>query len=306
MIKKGLGKGLGALIPKGSVFTGGRTIVNISIGQVVPNPRQPRSIFNESSLKELSESIKNSGVAQPILVRMRKDGYELVAGERRLRAAKMAGLVAIPAIVKDFSDEESMQLALIENLQREDLNPMDEAEAYGRLVSEFNMSQADIAKTVSKDRSTVANMLRLIELPKEVQKSLAKEEISTGHARALLSITDKEKQMSLFKEIVKNRLSVRDLEVLVYGGTKHTTTHKRSRGKSILEHVLKPWVDKLTSFLSTKVRIHGSQTRGRIEIEYFSQEDLERVLSIITGEVIESVKPAVVTQEVVQNVQQSN
>ncbi len=306
MAKKGLGKGLGALIPKGSVFTGGRTIVNVGIDQISSNPRQPRTIFNESSLRELADSIKNSGVAQPILVRMKKGGYELVAGERRLRAAKMAGLSVIPAIVKDFSDEESIQLALIENLQREDLNPMDEAEAYGRLVSEFNLSQADIAKKVSKDRSTVANMLRLLELPKDIQKSLRKGEISTGHARTLLSVSDKDKQMVFFKDIIKNKLSVRDLEILVYGAPKAVQGQKRSRGKSILDAALRPWLEKLTSYLSTKVRLHGSQSRGRIEIEYFSQEDLERILSLITGEVIESGKSATLPQEVTASAQQSD
>ena len=284
MVKKGLGKGLGALIPKGSVFTGGRTIVNVSIDQVISNPRQPRTIFNESSLMQLADSIKGSGIAQPILVRMRKDKYELVAGERRLRAAKIAGLSSIPAIIKDFSDEESVQLALIENLQREDLNPMDEAEAYGKLVSEFKLSQEDIAKKVSKDRSTISNMLRLLTLPKEIQRSLQKGGISTGHARALLSISDKDKQMAVFNEAVKNKLSVRDIEVLIYGAPKPKEGQKRLRGKSILDQALKPWADKLTTYLATKVRLHGTKDRGRIEIEYFSQEDLERVLSLITGE----------------------
>lgn len=287
MHKKGLGRGLGALIPKGSVFTGGRTIVSINVDQVIPNPRQPRTTFNESSLKELSESIKNSGIAQPILVRMRKDKYELVAGERRLRAAKLAGLTSVPAIIKDFSDEESVQLALIENLQREDLNPMDEAEAYSKLSTEFNMSQADIAKKVSKDRSTVANLLRLMELPTDIQKSLRKGDISTGHGRALLAIPDKAKQLSVFHEVLKNKLSVRDIEVLIYGAPKAKPSQKTSRGKTILDQVLKPWADKMTTFLATKVRMFGTEQRGRIEIEYFSQEDLERILSLITGEVIE-------------------
>lgn len=314
MVKKGLGKGLSALIPKGSVFTGGRTIVNISIDSIVPNPRQPRTSFNESSLRELADSIKGSGVAQPILVRMRKGNYELVAGERRLRAAKIAGLSAIPAIIKDFSDEESIQLALIENLQREDLNPMDEAEAYGRLVSEFNLSQADIAKKVSKDRSTVGNMLRLLELPQEIQKSLRKEDLSVGHARALLSITDKEKQLLLFRDIIKNKLSVRDIEVLIYGGAKSSTQPtKKSRAKSITTNQLKPWIDKLTTHLATKVRMHGTVNRGRIEIEYYSQEDLERILASILGEIEEkgietivNISAPNISGEVIESAQQSN
>lgn len=289
MSKKGLGKGLSALIPKGSVFTGGRTIVNINVDQVIPNPRQPRTVFNESSLKELSESIKISGIAQPILVRMKKGAYELVAGERRLRAAKMAGLPNIPAIIKDFSDQESMELALIENLQREDLNPMDEAEAYGKLSSEFKFSQAEIAKKVSKDRSTVANMMRLLDLPKEVQKSLRKGELSVGHARALLSIENKDKLLSVFNEVIKNKLSVRDIETLIYGAPKAISKRRLLKSGKKIDQELKPWIDKLTSYLSTKVRIYGNSKRGRIEIEYFSQEDLERILSSITNEVIEKV-----------------
>lgn len=295
--KIGLGKGLSALIPKGSVFTGGRTIVNIDLTQITPNPRQPRSVFNESSLKELSESIKTAGVAQPILVRMRKGNYELVAGERRLRAAKIAGLSVIPAIIKDFSDEESLQLALIENLQREDLNPMDEAESYGKLISEFNLTQADIAKKVGKDRSTVANMARLLELPIEAQKALRKEEISTGHARALLAITEKEKIAPLVRDIIKNKLSVRDLELLVYGAPK-TATARKSKTKEFVDPELKPWIEKLTSYLLTKVKIRGSHNRGRLEIEYFSQEDLERVLGLILGEMSEIMPTQTKPQEV--------
>lgn len=284
VVKKGLGRGLSALIPEGSVFTGGRTIVNINIDKVIPNPRQPRTVFNEENLKELSESIKISGIVQPILVRMRQGNYELVAGERRLRAARIAGLVNIPAIIKDFSDEESVQLALIENLQREDLNPMDEAEAYGKLISEFNFTQDEIAKKVSKSRSTVANMVRLLDLPEEVKKSLKKGDISTGHARALLSIEDSEKLLMLFKDIVKNRLSVRDIELLIYGAPLDGKQEKKHhRKKSKLNEDLKAWIDILTTYLATKVNIHGSSARGRIEIEYFSQEDLERIFDIIIG-----------------------
>lgn len=287
--KKGLGRGLGALIPKNSVFTGGRTIVNISVDQVIPNPRQPRTVFNDDNLKELAESIKGSGVAQPILVRMKKGSYELVAGERRLRAAKLAGIPSIPAIIKDFSDEESIQLALIENIQREDLNPMDEAEAYGRLSVEFNLNHADIAKKVSKNRSTVSNMLRLLDLPPDIKDALRRDEITTGHSRALLSVDDKEKMLGIFQEILKNKLSVRDVELLIYGAPKPGGKVKSSKKKSKIDEELKPWLDKLIGYLATKVRIHGSKDRGRIEIEYFSQEDLERVLGLIFPSVHEEV-----------------
>ncbi|MFH1577145.1 MAG: ParB/RepB/Spo0J family partition protein, partial [Candidatus Margulisiibacteriota bacterium] len=176
--KRGLGKGLGALIPQGSVFTGGRTIVNIDITKVVPNPRQPRSSFAKEGLEDLASSIKEQGVIEPILVRMRTGKYELVAGERRWRAAKQAGLTVIPSIVKDFTDEQSLELALIENLQREDLNPMDEAEGYSRLIQEFKLTQDQVAKKVGKNRTTVTNMLRILTLPEKIKHSLAKEEIS--------------------------------------------------------------------------------------------------------------------------------
>ncbi|OGC06871.1 hypothetical protein A2526_05690 [candidate division WOR-1 bacterium RIFOXYD2_FULL_36_8] len=296
MNKKGLGRGLSALIPEGSVFTGGRTIVNIPIDKVIPNPRQPRTVFNEDSLKELAESIKSTGVAQPILVRLRKGNYELVAGERRLRAAKIAGLNVIPSIIKDFSDQESVQLALIENLQREDLNPMDEAEAYSKLLSEFSMSQIDIANKVSKNRSTIANMLRLNELPEEMRDSLRKGEISSGHARALLSLSDSKKRLLIFGDIIKNKLSVRDVELIVYGGPKPSKNKKISKRAVKIDDELKPWLEKLTFCLATKVHLRGNKNRGRIEIDFFSQEDLERILDIILGEKVKRVEPVFVTE----------
>jgi len=285
--RKGLGKGLNALIPQGSVFTGGRTIVNIDVKKVFPNPRQPRTIFNEETMSELAESIKLRGIAQPILVRMRKEGYELVAGERRLRAAKLAGLTAIPAIIKDFSDEESVELSLIENLQREDLNPMDEAEAYYRLMSEFNLTQQEVARKVGKNRSTVANMTRLVELPSEIKKSLRKGELTVGHARALLTIEDKEKLLLVFRDIIKNKLSVRDIEILVYGAPKSEEAKRKRKKVEVGDAELQSFIDRLTGHLGTKVRIKGTVKRGRIEVEYYSQEDLERLLEIVTGVKIE-------------------
>lgn len=279
--KKGLGKGLSALIPQG-VFTGGRTIVNVDINKVIPNPRQPRTTFREESLQELAESIKQRGIAQPILVRMRKGEYELVAGERRLRAAKLAGLTAVPAIVKDFTDGESLELSLIENLQREDLNPLDEAEAYQRLVKEFNLTQQEIAKRVGKNRTTVTNTMRLLELPGEVKSALRNSELSAGHARALLTIEDKEKQLLVFRDVVRNKLSVRDIEVLVYGAPQ-TKEAKKTKKVAVKNIELQPLIEQLSTHLGTKVKIHGTPQRGRIEVEYYSQEDLERLLELITG-----------------------
>ncbi len=284
MVKRGLGKGLRALIPETSVFTGGRTILNIDVAKIMPNPRQPRSVFDQESLEELADSIKSHGIAQPILVRIRKSKYELVAGERRWRAAKKAGLNMIPAIVKDFSDEESLEIALIENLQREDLNPMDEAEAYVMLAEEFKMTQAEIAKQVGKDRSTVANMMRLTELPKEIQVSLLKEQITAGHARTILSMTNKPDQLSLWKEILKNNLTVRDVEQLVPGkGKRASKLTGGKRRKFTRNDELNDLTELLTSHLGTKVRIFGTKKRGKIEVDYFSQEDLERLMELITG-----------------------
>jgi len=307
--KKGLGKGLSALIPQGSVFTGGRTIVNIDTYKVVANPHQPRTIFHDETLKELAESIKNQGIAQPILVRMRKGNYELVAGERRLRAAKLAGLAVIPAIIKDFSDEESIELSLIENLQREDLNPIDEAEAYNRLVSQFNLTQEQIAKRVGKNRSTVGNMLRLLELSSEIKKSLHKEELSVGHARALLAIEDKDKRLLVFRDVLKNKLSVRDIEILVYGAPREKERGKKGKAKAEVKNVeMQPFIEKLSNYLMTKVRIRGQTTRGRVEIEYYSQEDLERLLEIITGGKIPQapMSSGPVSQEVIEIAEQSH
>lgn len=282
--KRGLGKGLGALIPQGSVLAGGRTIVSIDVDNVVPNPRQPRTRFTKESLHDLAESIKSNGIIEPILTRMRDGKYELIAGERRLRAAKLAGIAVVPAIVKDFTDEQSLELSLIENLQREDLNAMDEAEGYARLGSEFGLTQEDIAKRVGKDRSTVANMVRLLSLPKQIKESLRKAEITVGHARPLLSIEETDRQLHFFREIVKNNLSVRDTEILVTGKEEKPKVKKGGRKRAYTQNTeLNALVEQLTEHLATKVKILGSPDRGRIEIEYYSKEDLERVLEMISG-----------------------
>jgi ParB family chromosome partitioning protein len=280
-----LGKGLGALIPQQSVFVGGRTIVNVDINNVIANPRQPRTVFAKEALHDLAESIKTQGVIEPILTRMRDGKYELIAGERRLRAAKLAGIAVIPAIVKDFTDQQSLEISLIENLQREDLNPMDEAEGYARLASEFGLTQENIAQRVGKDRSTVANMVRLLSLPKQIKESLRKEEITVGHARPLLSLEEADKQLHFWREIVKGRLNVRDAEVLVTGKeTSKPKTKKGGRKRAYTTNAeLNALVEQLTEQLATKVKIFGSPDRGKIEIEYYSKEDLERVLELITG-----------------------
>jgi ParB family chromosome partitioning protein len=281
MQKRGLGKGLAALIPDGSVLVGGRTIINVDINKIVPNPRQPRMDFDADSLNELAESIKSQGIVQPILARPKDGKYELVAGERRWRASKKAGLTLIPAIIKEFSDEESLELALVENLQREDLNPMDEAEAYSRLSKEFHLTQADISKKVGKDRSTIANIMRLLELPKEVQLGIRKNQITIGHARPLLAISGEAEKIALFKEIIKNDLTVRDVEQLTHGsGEVHSKKGKKIKLNQNEE--LLDLTELLTTHLGTRVRINGSTKNGKIEIHYFSQEDLERIIESLT------------------------
>jgi len=280
--KRGLGKGLGALIPETSVLTGGRTIVNIDVSKIVTNPRQPREDFPTATLQELADSIKAQGIAQPVLARQRGEKYELVAGERRWRAAKLAGLKLIPAIIKDFSDEESLEMSLVENLQREDLNPIEEAEGYQRLLKEFKLTQAEIAKRVGKDRSTVANALRILELPKEIQAALRKRQLNVGHARPLLSLQNPEAQLAIFREILKKNLNVRDVETLIHGAPERMAVRKRKKRHTKNEE-LNDLVELLTVHLGTKVSIYGTIKRGRIQIEYYSKEDLERLIELITG-----------------------
>jgi len=282
MQRRGLGKGLSALIPDNSVLTGGRTIVNIDINKIMPNPRQPRSEFSNETLTDLAESIKSQGIIEPILARPKNGKYELIAGERRWRAARKAGLTLIPAIIKDFSDEESLELALVENLQREDLNPMEEAEAYSKLSGEFQLTQADIAKKVGKDRSTVANMIRLLELPKEIQASIRRSQISMGHARPILSLATEVERLSLWKDILKKNLTVRDVEHIVHGDPESKKLRKK---KHVKNEELIDLTELLTTHLGTRVRILGSTKKGKIEIDYFSQEDLERIIEALTGNI---------------------
>jgi len=278
--KRGLGRGLGALIPQGSVLTSGRTVINLDLHKIVPNNWQPRTVFAKDKLHELTESIKEQGVIEPILVRQKGSHYELVAGERRWRAAKAAGLSVIPAIIKDFSDEKSLELALIENLQREDLNPLDEAEGYARLIKDFNLTQDQVAKKVSKNRSTVANMLRLLALPDQIKESIRQEKISVGHARALLAVTNPTEQLALWHKILAERLNVRDVEVLT--GTTSSKPPRKERKQAHPHNVeLNHLVEQLTTHLGTKVKIFGSSERGKIEINYYSKEDLERLFDTL-------------------------
>jgi len=293
-IKRGLGKGLESLLSSTTMSTAqkevtsaieyktplmsARTIVSIPVTEIVPNPYQPRHIFNEASLNELAQSIKDHGVAQPILVRKRNDHYELIAGERRLRAAKIAGLHTIPAIIKEMSDEESLEIAIIENIQREDLNVVDEAESYQLLMSKFNLTQEEAARKVGKARSSVANTLRLLDLPAEIKQSLRLGEITAGHARAILAAGDEAKQVELWKKVKTGELNVRAAEKL---SSSKTGTTNNAAPKPVQ---LRDAEQALSSKLSTKVVLSGSELKGKIEINYFSKDDLERIYSLLVGQ----------------------
>lgn len=289
-IKRGLGKGLESLLSSTTMNTAkkevssaieyktpllsGKSVVSIPVADIVANPFQPRHIFNDDTLNELAQSIKDHGVAQPVLLRKKGDRYELIAGERRWRASKLAGLHTIPSIIKDMSDEESLEIAIIENIQREDLNIIDEAESYQLLITKFSLTQDEVAKKVGKARSSVANTLRLLELPAEIKLSLRNGEISAGHARAILSAGNEAAQLEAWKKIKTGEMNVRNAEKLT--SSKKTAVQEKQKPTELrdVEH-------DLTSKFSTKVVLSGSVQRGKIEINYFSKEDLDRIYSLL-------------------------
>ena len=278
MQRRALGKGLKALIPVTDEKVGGA--FEIAVEDVRPNRYQPRKIFDDLKLTELVNSIREKGVVQPIIVQKSDNGYELIAGERRWRAAQKAGLNKIPAIIREVSSEESLELALIENIQRENLNPIEEARAYQRLSDEFYQTQEDIAKKIGKDRSTVANFLRLFKLPKEIQDSISNEELTMGHARALLSLASAKEQLSLKDRIVKRKMSVREVESYV---NRSRETKKESSKKRV--DIFKDRLEgELQRFFGTEVRILKGRNKGKIEIIFYNDEDLERIIELIKGE----------------------
>lgn len=287
--KKGLGRGLSALIfsePKinSKESDSQNSITILEANNIVPNPRQPRKYFNEEEIEELAHSIKEQGILQPILVRKKGMKYELIAGERRLRAAKKAQLKKVPVIIKDATDEEALELTIVENLQRENLNPIEEAAAYKTLLEQFSLTHEQIAKKVGKNRATVSNSMRLLDLPRKIQDSLKKGTITIGHARPLLSISDINKQVDLWKQIISKNLSVRDVEALISSDNlKNASVSKTAKRQSAadLDPMLKDIKEKLIEALGTKVEIHGSSQKGKISIQYFSQEDLERIIGQI-------------------------
>ncbi len=287
---KGLGKGLDALIPpsKNESVTERKEneVVQkpdsmVKITKVEPNRKQPRKNFDEDALIELSESIKQFGVIQPIVVQDRKDHYEIIAGERRWRAAKLAGLKEVPVIIKNYTEQEIVEISLIENIQREDLNPIEEAQAYKRLLTEFNLKQDEVAERVSKSRTAVTNSMRLLKLCDNVQQMVISEMLTTGHARALLAIEDPEEQFIVAQKVFDEKLSVRDVEKLVKNLHKPTTKKKKTDDKT-LELIYNELQDKLSQSLSTKVVVTSKgDGAGKIEIDFYSHEDLERLMEIL-------------------------
>ncbi len=276
-----LGKGLGALLPEFGQAES-KALLYRGIEEIIPNPSQPRRHFDESKLQELAESIREKGILEPLIVRRTDRGYELIVGERRWRAAQKAGLKEVPVIVKELEEREAFEISLIENLQREDLNPIEEAEAFKHLIEEFNISQEDLSKRIGKDRTTISNTLRLLKLPLEVREQLLQNRITSGHARAILSLENKERQKELCALIMKKGLSVREAEGLAKRwAAKLQKTVSSVKRTGDLESQLQSLQDSLRKGLGTKVQITQKGNGGKIEIEYFSHEDLERIVEAI-------------------------
>ena len=296
MAARGLGKGLDSLIPNalGETKTKKETAAKsktettegeepqtlVKITKVEPNREQPRKNFDEDALQELADSIKQFGLLQPILVQDRKDYYEIIAGERRWRAAKLAGLKEVPVIIRNYTEQEIVEISLIENIQREDLNPIEEAQAYKRLLTEFHLKQDEVAERVSKSRAAVTNSIRLLKLNEEVQRMVVDEMISTGHARALLAVENPEEQYNLAQRIFDEKLSVRDVEKLV------KNLHKPAKSKKVddktMQVIYQDIEEKLKQKLGRKVTVTSKgEGSGKIEIEFYNHEDLDRLMVVL-------------------------
>ncbi len=287
--RKGLGKGLDTLIPKGVVVndkpTSGENVKAAKPDQVVkitkvePNRNQPRKKFDEDALQELSDSIKIHGVLFPILVVNRGDYYEIVAGERRWRAAKMAGLKEVPVIIRDYTEKEIAEISLIENIQRTDLNPIEEAMAYKSLIEEYNLKQDELAERVSKSRTAITNAMRLLKLADNVQDMIIEDLISAGHARALLSIDNPEEQYELAQRVMDEKLSVRDIEKIVKAKNKPKIEKKKNEKQEALYHDIE---EKLKASIGTKVTIVAKGDKmGKIEIDFYNQDDLQKIMDLL-------------------------
>ena len=284
---KGLGRGLSALIPeddeKSKVIVKEIVVkepaeIKVRLSQIEPNKEQPRKMFDEDALIELSESIKQYGVLQPLLVQKKEDYYEIIAGERRWRAAKLAGVKEVPVVIKDYSDQEIMEIALIENIQREDLNPIEEAQAYQRLIKDYKLKQDEIAEKVSKSRATITNSLRLLKLDKRVQEMVMEGKLSNGHARTIISVEDKDKQFMIAQKIFDEKLSVREVEKLMRELEKPNKVLKKTEN----DFVYRDFEENMSKLLATHVTIKNKDNnKGKIEISYYSQEELERIYDLL-------------------------
>lgn len=293
--KTGLGKGLDVLIPSGSKKTVPLRKENesaaakipekdgvqeLKISEIEPNRQQPRKNFDEDALLELSESIKQFGVIQPLIVQKKGDHYEIIAGERRWRAAKKAGVKKVPVIIKEYNPQEVMEISLIENIQREDLNPIEEAQAYKRLLEEYHLKQDEVAEKVSKSRTTVTNSIRLLKLDDRVQQMVIDDMISTGHARALLALEDKEEQYAAAVRIFDEKMSVRDTEKLVK--LLQNKKPQKTKEEPANSFIYKDIEEKIKAILGTKVTVdHKANNKGKITIEYYSNEELERIVEMM-------------------------
>ncbi len=291
---RGLGKGLDSLIPMAVPQTETKASeekkedssqgIYVKITKVEPNREQPRKNFDEDALQELADSIKQYGIVEPLIVQDRKTHYEIIAGERRWRAAKLAGLKEVPVIVRNYTEQEIVEISLIENIQREDLNPIEEAQAYKRLLTEFNLKQDEVAERVSKSRTAVTNSMRLLKLCDEVQQMIIDDMITTGHARALISIEDAEQQYTIAQKVFDEKLSVRDVEKLVKNLNKPEKAKKEPVTDKALETVYQDLEEKLKQSLGTKVAITSKGAgAGKLEIEFYTHDDLEKLTDLLTG-----------------------
>lgn len=281
-MKKGLGRGLDALISStDSLESSFESVLELKINDVEPNSGQPRKVFDQEKLQALADSIKDHGIVQPIIVRKEDTRYIIVAGERRWRAAKIAGLKAIPAVVKELSTREVMEVALIENLQREDLNPIEEAEAYQKLLDEHGMTQEDVSKLVGRSRAAIANSVRLLSLAEEIQDMLSDGRLTSGHARTLITIDNQKRQQELAEQIVEKGLNVRETEKLAAQEMKRAASKQMPIRKESAEII--NLIENLRSVLGTKIDLKHGKDKGKIIIEYYSREEFDRIIDLLTN-----------------------
>ena len=277
---RGLGKGIDALFREEAVHKEDQ-VQQIAVAKILANPFQPRKIFDETAIEELTASIKEHGIIQPIVVRKKEKKFEIVAGERRLRAAKLAGFTEVPVIVKDFDEQQMMEVAILENLQREDLTPIEEAEAYSSLITKLNFTQDDLAKRLGKSRPHIANLIRLLQLPEEIRELVNQGELSMGHGRALLGLKNKRHIPVVAQKVLKEQLNVRQLEKYIQNVNEEVSRETKKPKKDI--HV-QATESQLREYFGTQVQIKKAKDKGKIEIEFYSDDDLHRILEILNIE----------------------